>query len=181
MNNKNESSVPKGFKEIPVNKKGAYSMTYVQFFINLMVSTIIGMFIVIALLDMSVNILPNNYLFLAIIIGIIVINIFFLIAKVITIRSLKYAMSSSMLYEEYKFIIKNILTPKFQVINYITISQTLFGRLFGVFYITIDYGFQSNENGYSDEYCVEYLTEETAKQLKIQLLKSKGKSINISP
>lgn len=90
----------------------------------------------------------------------------------IIINTTQYSIEEHKLIKQWSFITKTVDIARLQVINSIVLNQSLLQRMFGIFNLTVDYGFGAN--GY--EFTYQYLDEKTCLEIE-EYLKSQVQGI----
>lgn len=118
-------------------------------------------------------IIPQKY-FILTSSAIVLVWIINLIIRKIWLNSLLYEVEEHTLTKISKVITKNRDQARLQVINDVTISQSIISSFFKLFSLTVDYGFSND--GY--KFTLDYLTEEQAQDIS-KLIKPTGSPIHI--
>ena len=92
------------------------------------------------------------------------------------INSIKYYYSEDKLIAEYKIITRTKDSARLQVVNSVDITQGIINKLFGLFKITVNYGFTADGYEFGFEYLDGEVAEKVFKNIKAIGLKIEDKN-----
>ena len=151
-------------KNIDFNKETAFKRISVNLLISAGITAFTLMIVGIAIFSEAGSnlIIPARFVVSIVLITYIV-KFYF---AYLYIKTLKQSYDSHELRTEYKIILEHINVARIQIVNNVYITQGFIDKLFGIYTVTIDYGFGDNGYNHSFNFLSKEQSEEVANAIR---------------